>query len=110
MADAASRVAGRPPGIPAIEGRVCITATEMLATYYLPPMLRKLRAQAPGIVVEVIASDQVRDLLQREADIAIRHTQPGQPELVARRIGFLRGRIYAARRLLDEVGMPPTLC
>lgn len=90
----------------AIEGRVCITASEMLATYYLPSMLRKLRDHAPGVVVEVVASDLVRDLIQREADIAIRHAQPNQPDLVARRIGSLRGRIYAAKRLLNEVGMP----
>ncbi|MDV7402941.1 LysR substrate-binding domain-containing protein, partial [Arthrospira platensis SPKY1] len=85
----------------AIEGRVCITASEMLATYYLPSVIRKLREVAPGIVVEVVASDKIRDLLQREADIAIRHAQPEQPDLIARRIGCLRGRIYAARRLLD---------
>jgi DNA-binding transcriptional LysR family regulator len=90
----------------AIAGRVCITASEMLATYALPSMLRKLREQAPGIVVEVIASDQVRDLIQREADIAIRHVQPSQPDLIARRVGTLRGRIYAARRLLEKVGTP----
>jgi DNA-binding transcriptional LysR family regulator len=57
-------------------------------------------------VVEVVASDEVRDLIRREADIAIRHAQPTQPELIARRLGFLKGRIYAARRLLDEVGVP----
>ena len=88
------------------EGRVCITATEMLATYYLPPMLRKLREQAPGIVVQVVASDELRDLIRREADIAIRHAQPTQPDLIARRLGSLKGRIYAARRLIDEVGVP----
>jgi DNA-binding transcriptional LysR family regulator len=107
MAEAANRVSLAASGqSQAIEGRVCITATEMLATYYLPPMLRKLREQAPGIVVEVVASDQIRDIIRREADIAIRHGQPTQPDLIARRIGRLRGRIYAARRLLDEVGTP----
>lgn len=107
MAEAANRVSLAASGqSQAIEGRVRITASEMLATYYLPPMLRKLREQAPGVVVEVVASDEVRDLIRREADIAIRHGQPTQPDLIARRIGFLRGRIYAARRLLDEVGMP----
>jgi DNA-binding transcriptional LysR family regulator len=107
MAEAANRVSLAASGqSQAIEGRVCITATEMLATYYLPPMLRKLREQAPGIVVEVVASDQIRDIIRREADIAIRHGQPTQPDLIARRIGRLRGRIYAAHRLLDEVGTP----
>ena len=107
MANAANRVSLAASGqSQAIEGRVRITATEMLATYYLPPMLKKLRERAPGIVVDVVASDQVRDLMQREADIAIRHADPTQPDLIARRIGFLRGRIYAAERLLDEVGRP----
>ena len=109
MAESANRVSLAASGqSQAIEGRVCITATEMLAAYYLPPMLRKLREQAPGIVVEVVAADQLSDLIRREADIAIRHAQPTQPDLIARRIGFLRGRIYAARRLLDEVGVPRT--
>jgi DNA-binding transcriptional LysR family regulator len=107
MAEAANLVSLTASGqSQAIEGRVRITATEMLATYYLPPMLRKLRERAPGIVVEVVASDEVRDLIRREADIAIRHIQPTQPDLIARRIGSLEGRIYAARRLLDEVGIP----
>lgn len=107
MAESANRISLAASGqSQAIEGRVCITATEMLATYYLPSMLRKLREQAPGIVVDVVASDEVRDLIRREADIAIRHAQPMQPDLIARRVGFLRGRIYAARRLLDEVGIP----
>ena len=107
MAEAANRVSLAASGqSQAIEGRVCITATEILAAYYLPPMLRKLRERAPGIVVEVVASDELRDLIRREADIAIRHAQPTQLDLIARRIGFLKGRIYAARRLLDEVGVP----
>ena len=107
MAEAANRVSLAASGqSQAVEGRVCITATEMLATYYLPPILRKLREQAPGIVAEVVASDELRDLLRREADIAIRHAQPTQPDLIARRLGSLKGRIYGARRLLDEVGVP----
>ena len=64
--------------------------------------------QSQGIVIEVIASDEVRDLIRREADIAIRHAQPTQLDLIARRVGSLRGRIFAAPRLLEEVGVPRT--
>ncbi|GFD86156.1 LysR family transcriptional regulator [Alteromonas sp. KUL150] len=107
MAEAANNISLAACGqSQTIEGRVRITATEMFATYYLPSMLRKLRELAPGIVIEVVASDLVRDLIRREADIAIRHAQPNQPDLIARRLGSLRGRIYAAKRLLDEVGVP----
>ncbi|MEQ8231991.1 MAG: LysR family transcriptional regulator [Gammaproteobacteria bacterium] len=110
MADAANRVSlaasGQSQGI---EGRVRITATELLAAYRLPPVLRKLREQAPGIVIDVVASDELRDLIRREADIAVRHAQPTHPDLIARRVGSVRGRIVAARRLLEEVGYPRTL-
>jgi DNA-binding transcriptional LysR family regulator len=107
MAEAANRVSLIASGqSQAIEGRVRITATEMLATYYLPPILKKLRERAPRIVIEVVASDQVRDLIRRQADIAIRHVQSTQPDLIARRIGSLRGRICAARHLLEKVGTP----
>ena len=110
MTDAATNISFSASGqSQAIEGRVSITATEMMATYYLPPILRILRQQAPGITVEVVASDQVRDLIRREADIAIRNAEPTQPDLIARRIGSLRGRIYASKRLLEEVGRPANI-
>jgi DNA-binding transcriptional LysR family regulator len=92
-----------------IEGRVCITATEMMATYYLPSIIKKLRSLAPGIVIDVAASDRLRDLMRREADIAIRHAEPTQLDLVARRIGSHKAQIYASKSLLDEVGRPSTL-
>lgn len=109
MAEAANRVSLAASGqSQAIEGRVRITATELMATHHLPRMLRRLRAVAPGIVVEVLATDDVRDLIRREADIAVRHAEPTQPDLIARRVGTVRGRIFAARRLLEEVGTPRT--
>lgn len=110
MAEAARQMSLTASGqSQAVEGRVCVTASEMLATHYLPRVVRKLREIAPGIVIEVAASDKVQDIIQREADIAIRHTVPEQPDLIARQVGFLRGRIYAAQRLISEVGMPRSL-
>ena len=92
-----------------IEGEVCITATEMLATYHLPKMLKKLRTRAPGIAVKVLASDEVRDLTRREADIAIRHGQPQQADLIARKVGVIPAYIYASRSLLNEIDPPASL-
>ncbi len=110
MAESANRISLAASGQSAgIEGKVCITATEMMATYCLPPMLKKLREIAPSIVIEVVASDEVRDLVRREADIAIRHAQPTQPDLIARCIGHIKGQIYASDKLLSEVGAPQTV-
>lgn len=107
MADAAGRVSLVASGqSQAVEGHIRITATELLATHHLPPMLQTLREKAPGLVIDVVASDEVRDLMQREADIAIRHAEPNQPDLIAKRINNGRGRMYAARSLLARAGKP----
>jgi len=58
-----------------------------MATYFLPPALKKLRAKAPGIQIEIIASNEMSDLRQREADLAkIQFVGFDDPE---RRIGKL---------------------
>ena len=90
----------------AIEGHVSITATPVVATYHLPAILKRLRDQAPGILVEIIAANEMRDLTRREADIAIRHARPEQPDLIARLIGETSAHLYASTAYLDSYGRP----
>jgi DNA-binding transcriptional LysR family regulator len=92
----------------ASEGVVRITANDVVAAHMLPDVLKRLRAAAPGIVVEIIASNSIDDLMRREADIAIRHVQPDHPDLIARRCPDSAVMIYATRTLLDRLGRPVT--
>ena len=89
-----------------VEGVVKISASDIVAAYVLPPILRALRERAPGITVEVVASNALSDILRREADIAIRHVRPDQPDLVARRCRDSAAGLYAAPSYLDKRGMP----
>lgn len=88
----------------ALEGVVRITTSDAYAAYVLPPILEKIRKAAPGIVIDVLASNAVEDLIRRRADIAIRHVQPVEPELIARRCPDSEARIYGARLYLDRIG------
>ncbi len=90
----------------AVEGHVSITATDFMSTYHLPAVLRRLRDLAPGIAVEVIAVNELRNLQRREADIAIRHARPTQPDLIARRVGLTAAHFYAAADYLARRGRP----
>ncbi|MEX3007116.1 LysR family transcriptional regulator [Hoeflea sp. TYP-13] len=109
MGDAASRISLAASGqSQAIEGQVSITATNMMATYHLPPILERLRDVAPGIEIEVVASNDVRDLARREADIAIRHARPEQPDLIARLVQETSAHLYASSDYLDRIGRPKT--
>lgn len=107
MGDAASRISLAASGqSQSIEGHVCITATDAVSVYLLPDALKRLRDAAPGIEVEVVASNEVQDLRRREADIAIRHGRPQYPDLIAKLVRESSLRLYASVEYLDKYGRP----
>ena len=90
----------------AVAGVVSISATDVMATHLLPPLVRRLRDQEPGIAIAVIAADAISDLLRREADIAIRHVKPEQPELIARLVREAEANFYASEDWVQVHGHP----
>jgi len=110
MFDAASRVSLTASGqSQTVDGSVKITASEVIATYTLMPALRRIRAMAPLLDVDVVASDTIQDIQRREADIAIRHVRPEQPELIARLVQEQTARCYASSSYIEARGVPKTL-
>ncbi len=93
----------------AIEGHVTITAGDIVSVYFLPQVMRKLREIAPGITIEIVSSNEVQDLRKREADIAIRHVRPTQPDLIAKKVRTVDGRLYATPAYLERYGHPKAL-
>ncbi|WP_244577824.1 LysR family transcriptional regulator [Hoeflea halophila] len=109
MGEAAARMSLSASGrTQAIEGTVSISASEVDAAFRMPAILARLRQEAPGIDVELVATNSESDLRRREADIAIRNYRPTQPNLVGRRIRDLEGRIYASPAYLDSISNPET--
>jgi DNA-binding transcriptional LysR family regulator len=51
-----------------LSGSVRITASQIVATYLLPPLLAAFREREPGIEIDIVASNAVSNLLRREAD------------------------------------------
>ena len=90
----------------AVGGVVSVSASDAVATFLLPALVRRLHEQEPGIVVEVIPSNAYSDLLRREADIAVRHAKPEQPELIARLIREAAARFYASEDWVRAHGHP----
>ena len=86
-----------------LEGNVCISATESMAYFTLPPLISKLRALYPGIQIEIEVSNETRDLNRREADIAIRAYRPTQPDLIAKRLKDYEARLYATTNYLNSL-------
>ncbi|WP_209598702.1 LysR family transcriptional regulator [Ruegeria sp. HKCCSP351] len=107
MGDAANRIALTASGqAQSIEGRVRITASDVMSAYVLPDLLREIRTQAPRLRIDVIASNDIQDLMRREADIAIRHVRPDQPDLIAKLVQEASGHFYATTEYLNRAGRP----
>jgi DNA-binding transcriptional LysR family regulator len=68
-----------------------------------------MRQALPDVQVELVASNEVSNLLRREADIALRMVQPVQSSLVVRRIGKVTLGAYAHRDYLKRRGAPRQL-
>ena len=90
-------------------GLVRISASEMVAMWLLPPMLARMRGALPDVDVRVLATDRVANLVEREADIALRMVRPEQPQLIARRVADLPLGLYAHPDYLARLGSPRTL-
>ncbi|AGB71889.1 MULTISPECIES: LysR family transcriptional regulator [Rhizobium] len=92
-----------------VSGTVRISASEVIGAEVLPPILAKLQARYPDLIVELSASDTVEDLLQREADIAVRMVAPAQEALLARHIGVISLGLFAHRSYIERYGKPETV-
>ena len=89
-----------------VKGTVRISASDVIGCEVLPPILAALQDEHPGLAIELSLSDAVEDLLRREADIAVRMTNPAQDALIARHIGQIPLGFHAHRRYLERYGEP----
>ena len=87
-------------------GTIRLAASQPVACVLLPPVLAQMRLALPEVQVELVVSNQVSNLLRREADIALRMVQPDQATLVAKRIGKVTLGAYAHRNYLRRRGTP----
>ncbi|MGR3621428.1 LysR family transcriptional regulator [Pseudophaeobacter sp.] len=109
MSEGASALSLAASGkVQSIEGKVRITASDVMSAFVLPPVLQQLRQRAPRLTIDVVAANDIRDLMRREADIAIRHVRPEQPELIARLVQEATAHFYAAPSYLSRRGRPTT--
>jgi len=92
-----------------IAGTVRISASEVVSAEHLPGMLSRLRQRHPALSFELLASNTVDDLLQRQADVAVRMVQPAQQSLVARKVAPIPLGLYAHANYLSRRGTPASL-
>ncbi len=101
-AEAASSATGQ------LAGTVRLTASEVVASQVLPALLAQLARRHPEVQIELVPGDTLSNLLEREADIAVRMLRPTQGSLITRHIADWPLGFYAHRDLLAAHGGPPS--
>lgn len=109
MRDAVQRITLTAAGRQAsLAGTVRITASVSTSALHLPPIIARIRALEPQIAIELVPSDDSRNLLYREADIAVRMYRPTQLDLITQHIGDMALGVFAAKTYLAARGIPRT--
>jgi DNA-binding transcriptional LysR family regulator len=90
-------------------GVVRLAAADVVGVEVLPAILSEFRYKYPNTVIELSLSNQMADLLRRDADIAVRMVRPKQKALLAKRVGTVALGFHAHRRYLERFGYPERL-
>ncbi len=87
-------------------GVLRITTTDTILHSLLLPVLGRFGARYPGLQLELVVTNTLANLSQREADVAIRATRKPPEHLVGARLGTLKGAVFAARSYLEGRPLP----
>jgi DNA-binding transcriptional LysR family regulator len=88
------------------EGLVSISAGDGMSVNVMPRIVAKIRDIAPQISIELVVSNALSDLRRREADIAIRHVAPQEPDLIGKKLRDAHARFYASEDWIAKNGHP----
>lgn len=89
-----------------LAGRLRVTCSESIAYRLLPRQLARFRQAHPNIVVELVVDNQILNLAQREADIALRSAHPNDPTLWGRKLADTAWTLFASPPYLASIGGP----
>ena len=106
--DAVRRVEGDiREGAGAVRGHLRVNVSSSFGQMVIAPLLPGFLAAYPDLRLTLSMDDRVVDMIEGGFDVSIR-IRPGMPDssLVARRIGIIRQRIFAAPEYLKTAGHP----
>jgi len=85
-----------------LEGRVCMTMPNDLLNHLLMPSISDFKKKHANITLDLLVAKGVRNLANREADIAIRFTPTPPDYLVGREVCKMQMALYGHSSLLEQ--------
>ena len=89
-------------------GTIRITCSEVYGVEIMPTLLAELMQKHNGLQIELVLSNRTDDLLKREADIAVRLTEPKQAALIAQKVAPVELGFFSSKDFLNRHARPKT--
>ncbi|MFM0441746.1 LysR family transcriptional regulator [Paraburkholderia strydomiana] len=91
-----------------VSGLIRIAASGTFGRLHVLPLIPELLSLNPGLQVDLILSDFVRDMVEDGIDLAIRVGPVNDPAAIARRVASTPLVCVGSRRYFEQHGMPKT--
>ena len=91
-----------------VSGQIRIAASATFGRLHVLPLIPDLLSLNPGLQVDMILSDSVRDMVEDRIDLAIRVGPVNEPDAVVRRVASTPLVCVGSRRYFERRGIPKT--
>ncbi len=91
-----------------VSGLVRIAAPSTFGRLHVLPLIPELLSRHPGLRVDLVLSDAVRDMVEDRIDLAIRVSPVNDPDSVVRRVAMTSLVCAGSRRYFERHGVPKT--
>lgn len=91
-----------------IAGQIRIAAAATFGRLHVLPLIPDLLSQHPGLQVDLILSDTMRDMVEDRIDLAIRVGPVNDPDAIVRRVSGTPLVCVGSRRYFERHGTPKT--
>lgn len=91
-----------------VSGLVRIAAPSTFGRLHVLPLVPELLSRHPGLRVDLVLSDAIRDMVEDRIDLAIRVSPVNDPDSVVRRVAGTALVCAGSRRYFERHGLPKT--
>ena len=91
-----------------VSGQIRIAASATFGRLHVLPLIPDLLSLNPGLQVDMILSDSMRDMVEDRIDLAIRVGPVNEPDAVVRRVASTPLVCVGSRRYFERRGIPKT--
>lgn len=91
-----------------VSGLIRIAASGTFGRLHILPLIPDLLSLNPGLKVDLVLSDIVRDMVEDRIDLAIRLGAVDEPDAVVRRVASTPLICVGSRRYFEQRGIPKT--